>query len=769
MISLKKHYAPLVFLSLFSVATSLTPLPLNAAKRQGTRIAQLEFRDITVSDALKVLSQQSNLNFVASQKAADVHITLYFQSVNPLEVVDAIAKTYNLLYKYDEQTHIIRVYTVDEYQAGKVEFRDEETEIFTMKNSKNTLDLANTISNLYGGRVVLNFDKNQGLLLQDLQERFARFNVMDTRAQILSNLSSGGSSSSSSSGSGNNSNRNNNNSNNNQNNQNNNNNQNNGNNQQNGGNTSSTGGTVTTTVQPNPQNADKPSLIYVSVIKHQNRVLVRTRDAEALSEIKKLYKKLNNESSMMLLEVRILSLNLGDDFNSIFDVKLKGANSAVTSGQSATSALTTALTNAASAFNPSLLATVVSQNFEARLQLLEKENRVTELATPILMTTNQEVSRIFIGEERPITTAFTTSGTTTQVAPNTGTVTTSTFLTSSQILPVTETRSLGTTLLLTPNINADRTVGMNVLIEQSALSPKQASIPLPLGGDIINALVDVVLNKTFTGTVVAKDNTAIAVGGLISENASNNESKVPILGDVPGLGFFFREEGQARGRQELVVIIKPHIISTPDEAADVNQKFLQKNSAHPNTDSLDVYTNPTGEHKDYRLEKPFKEYRGQDVFDKANQKGGANETENAARQISEAQVSTAQQIYVKLTRYAADGVRLPAAQRVLDPKIQAMPLQHQFTQVDLLYNKKIKALPIAAWHQGGIYVTALELHNTANEAVKVDYRHLKGHWLAATIENENLAQQNSVDKSHITHLYLVSSQPFDEQVKTAPY
>ncbi|NOQ36341.1 MAG: hypothetical protein GQ569_10665, partial [Methylococcaceae bacterium] len=186
--------------------------------------------------------------------------------------------------------------------------------------------------------------------------------------------------------------------------------------------------------------------------------------------------------------------------------------------------------------------------------------------------------------------------------------------------PQTPIRNVGTTLLLTPNINADRTVSIRILIEQSGISAQEAIIPIPspTTGEILEANVKTVQSKTFSGTVIAKDNTAIAVGGLIEEKAGDSESKVPFLGDIPLLGFFFREDAKTRGRQELVVIIRPHIIATPTETSQFNQKFMREYSKHPNAlnnDDLNIYSNPTGEHKDYKLEKRFKEYPGQDMFD----------------------------------------------------------------------------------------------------------------------------------------------------------
>ncbi len=359
--------------------------------------------------------------------------------------------------------------------------------------------------------------------------------------------------------------------------------------------------------------------IYVSVIKRQNRVLVRTRDRAAMDDIRNLYHKLDVESSMLLMEVKILSIDLSDGFDSLFDFKIKAGDVAITQGTNATNALGQSLETVASAFNPALLATMVSKNFEARLQLLEQENRVTELATPVLMTTNQEVSRVFIGEERPIVSGYEASTAAAANANGLGNVIVNSFL-----VPQTEVRNIGTTLLLTPNINADRTVSIRVLIEQSGLAAVKATIPVSIGDQLVPADIDVVQAKTFSGTVVAGDGTAIAVGGLIEERAADGESKVPILGDIPGLGFFFKDQGNLRSRTELVVIIRPYITSTPSEAAQTSREFLWQNSQHPNApdaSNMDIYSNHDRRHKGYQLEQPYKEYPAQDSMDAFHGKG----------------------------------------------------------------------------------------------------------------------------------------------------
>ncbi|MEF3075399.1 DUF3438 family protein [Methylobacter sp. Wu1] len=794
-----KFFSKSRFTAAILALSLLQPSLLTDARADpGQVIEQIEFRDITVGDALRILSEQSDLNIIASKEAAEIQVTMFLRRVTSMEVIDAIAKTYNLWYQRDVNSNIVRIYTVKEYRLEQVEFKKEETEIFTMKNAKNALDLAETIKNLFSERVTLSYGKNEREIMTDLSQRFQRFNMIDGRSTLTSSRggSGGGGGSGGTGGSSGNS------------------------TSINAGSGGMLGNQVGVSARGQENSNREIELeeqlrvstdilrkfadskdgtqglitgdiaqssglldqtirhqapIYVGVIKHQNRVLVRTRDQDAMAEIRQLYKKLDTESSMLLMEVKVLSIDLSDGYDSLFDFKLKTNNANVaTLGASNTvgaqEVFDTGLRAASAAFDPSLLATVVSNNFEARLQLLEKEGRVTELATPMLMTTNQEVSRVFVGEERPIISGYSASATVASGASGTANVVQQPIL-----VPETDVRAIGTTLLLTPNINSDRTVGIQILVEQSTLSAAKGTIPVQIGETLQDANIDLVQERTFSGTIVAKDSTAVAVGGLIQEAASNSEKKVPILGDIPGLGFFFREDGQSRTRRELVIIIKPHIMETPTEAAGVSHEVLEENSIHPNAldaGSMDVYSNPDRRHKGYVLEQPFKEYSKQDVFDKYRGRGDSREFPENRRAAAAAATaapapSPAQQIYVDLTRYASEAIRLPPEQRKIDPKITPVRLS-EFEPVDLTYDSRIKALPIAGWRQGGIYVTAVELHNVSNERVTVDYRHLKGRWLASTIENETLAGQS--EQSHATtYLYLISSQPFEEIVAPAAH
>jgi general secretion pathway protein D len=94
--------------------------------------------------------------------------------------------------------------------------------------------------------------------------------------------------------------------------------------------------------------------------------------------------------------------------------------------------------------------------------------------------------------------------------------------------------------------------------------------------------VDTVSRQTISGTVVAMDGQTLAFGGLIQESCQDTRSEVPILGKIPYLGFFFRQQNTSRTRTELVILIRPFVLTTPCDAQAVSRSVLEALSIHPN-------------------------------------------------------------------------------------------------------------------------------------------------------------------------------------------
>jgi len=154
-------------------------------------------------------------------------------------------------------------------------------------------------------------------------------------------------------------------------------------------------------------------------------------------------------------------------------------------------------------------------------------------------------------------------------------------------------------LLITPNINADKTVTLRLLQENSAVSPNRARIPVD-GDSGETREVEYVESRSLAGTFVAKDDMMVLAGGLIKETEEEIYTKTPVLGSIPLIGWLFRGTEKVKKRTELIVLIKPHVILTPVEGGKVSSELLKALSAHPaadGRDSLGVHKPADGEKK----------------------------------------------------------------------------------------------------------------------------------------------------------------------------
>jgi general secretion pathway protein D len=305
-----------------------------------------------------------------------------------------------------------------------------------------------------------------------------------------------------------------------------------------------------------------------------------------MAHICHLVRQLDVPTPLVLLEVKVLSIDLGEDFNSIFDYQFATDN--LLAGGFTSGNILPPLADIGAPAPPRYLPInpqgtgirptdfifqVVNSNFRFRMQVLEVHNRVTEVATPVLLTANNEVSRIFIGQTQPITIGFTPG----QIV-NTGVATASTLSPT----PITTLQDIGTQLVITPNINADRTVTLRLTEQRSSVVPNGGTIPVPNAtGGIQNIAIDIVRRQTFTGTVVAKDGLTVAVGGLIEEELRDHREEPPIISKIPYLGFLFRRQTSRRGRREHVILIRPYVFFTPVEAAALSRDLVSDLSAHP--------------------------------------------------------------------------------------------------------------------------------------------------------------------------------------------
>jgi len=186
-----------------------------------------------------------------------------------------------------------------------------------------------------------------------------------------------------------------------------------------------------------------------------------------------------------------------------------------------------------------LAISAVSGHFNATLTALAKIGDANILSRPSLLISNNQEGAINVGTEVPVQTSSTT---------NLDSSTTST----NQVTQEISYRTTGIELSVKPHINEDGVVTMEITQSLSAIQGTTSS-------------QDADFKPTFTNqdistTVVVGDGETIVLGGLIDSTTAYNDSGVPILKDIPGLGYLFKTQGESEQRRELLLIITPKII-----------------------------------------------------------------------------------------------------------------------------------------------------------------------------------------------------------------
>jgi general secretion pathway protein D len=331
-----------------------------------------------------------------------------------------------------------------------------------------------------------------------------------------------------------------------------------------------TGGQTGTTPLGITITADKPT-----------NALVITAPPEAYAVLKEIIEKLDIRRSQVLVEALFAEVTLGKaealgvEWRVLDDPDSGGTQvfgSSIGSGQTG---VINELSDPATALSASPAGLIIGAlrntitignnqllNIPVVLRAFEGDTDVNILATPNLLTTDNEEAEIVIGEERPFlrTAQDTPSG-----AGTGGFSTTRNF----------EFRDVGITLRMTPQISHGKTVRLNLFVELTAFVD-EAEV----------GAVTTTKRSTET-TVIADDGQTIVIGGLIREDENKAQTQVPCLGNMPLLGWAFRQNSEANRKNNLLIFITPHILNTPGDIQTITEhKRLQSDRAPEISDQL---------------------------------------------------------------------------------------------------------------------------------------------------------------------------------------
>jgi type II secretory pathway component GspD/PulD (secretin) len=711
---------------------SLSAIGAEPFTHPDAKIIDMEFRDAQISDVIRIIAEASGLNIVATNEAASKSVTLYLHSVSARQAIEIISKIGGLWYRYDSDADVYRIMTTQEYQKDLVVFREEKTRVFKLLYP-NPTGVASAIRDVYGQRVKYSEVRSNDALatLGSLGGGIGGQGASSGQfSRPTGNDFSGGQSQffggqfQTSGGSG-------------------------------GG---GSGGT-SKRVLDEKLTADQIALleqrlgqehqassehlkgisrqeqdIFVVVVPDQNMVAVRTSDLEAMDNIARLIQQMDQPTSEVLLEMKILDLTLGDSFHSLFDVKFEDGKNSFGLG------------NFVAGLNgATLLYKFIDDHVKANIELLQRDNRVDVLATPLLMASNNRPAQLFIGEERVIVTGV-----------DTNTITSVNGSTTSFINPRTELRNVGNTLRILPKINADRTITLAVQQDTSSVLPKSASLPISDGsGGVVDFPIDSVNTANLSATIVAKDGMSIAIGGMIRTTVSNDVQKVPLLGDIPYVGALFSKELRDRKKTEMVLLITPHIMMAPQEAQRVSDRVAPELSRHPYFDNGDgAYEYYFDKHDpEGRDDRPW----SQPANPHPNHPRDRLRLPEKRDERPAGAEADVREPYAGLIRFAAMAARHRIAPDEAPEGIRLEPLG-AIPDKPLFSEIGVDTTPLQSWRKDDLYVTSIQVKNRLRLPVRVDSSRLRGRWLATTMERPDLAEQGK--HGDTTYLYVVSAEPF---------
>ena len=199
-------------------------------------------------------------------------------------------------------------------------------------------------------------------------------------------------------------------------------------------------------------------------------------------------------------------------------------------------------------------AIIATDKLTAAVNALASNDKVNIVSSPHLLASNNKEAKIQVGTSQPIlTNTYTTGATTTS-----GT---------SYVEGSIEYKDIGIIITVTPRISDGGLVTMDISVENSDVSMTKL-------GSLDN--VPVFSKKTAKTTLSIADAQTIVIGGLIQETKSTNSSGVPWFSKIPVLGALFGYQTYTQNRQELMLLLTPHVITDIDQSNAVTREFKQK-------------------------------------------------------------------------------------------------------------------------------------------------------------------------------------------------
>lgn len=189
---------------------------------------------------------------------------------------------------------------------------------------------------------------------------------------------------------------------------------------------------------------------------------------------------------------------------------------------------------------------VIGNDYQATLRAIATAGKTEVLSRPSILARNNQPATITVGQSVPLINSVRYD--------NFGNAINSVDYTD-----------VGIILRVTPFISADGLVEMIVSPEISSLTDQSVTIASGVS-------VPVIAKRSADTVVVTPDGQTVIIGGLMQNNKTSSESKIPLLGDIPLLGNLFKRQAKNGTKTELLIFLTPHIVQAPSQLAALSER-----------------------------------------------------------------------------------------------------------------------------------------------------------------------------------------------------
>jgi general secretion pathway protein D len=199
----------------------------------------------------------------------------------------------------------------------------------------------------------------------------------------------------------------------------------------------------------------------------------------------------------------------------------------------------------------------------ALIRAAQTQSYLNILSTPHLLTQNNKEAEIIVGENVPFITSQSRDSTN-----------------LANVINTVERKDVGVTLRITPHIHESEYVSMDIYQEASALKETNLLQTSTVG--------PTTTKRSAKTTVLVKSGDTVIIGGIMQETTLKGESKVPLLGDIPLLGYLFKFSSNSKKRTNLIILLTPTIIQEPGVVSKALEERQRKrlNAFDPTLDEV---------------------------------------------------------------------------------------------------------------------------------------------------------------------------------------